>query len=31
MVVEVSTTPEVFVTSMGFVVGDTEEVASVVD
>ena len=30
-VVEVSTTPEVFVTSVGFVVGDTEEVVSVVD
>ena len=31
VVVEVSTTSEVFVTSVGFVVGDTEEVVSVVD
>ena len=30
-VVEVSTTPEVFVTSVGFVVETTEEVVSVVD
>ena len=31
VVVEVSTTLEVFVTSVGFVDGDTEEVVSVVD